>query len=132
MKNYVMLVILLCLSSKAFSQKDTIQVIQLQEPIARLVVKDLVIGDGLKQELEASRKVIETLKAKSITQDSITFNLKTQVANLSMIISTKDDQFKIQEKLSKDLQTALKKEKLKNKLLSIGAPLLVVGALLLK
>ncbi len=96
------------------------------------MVKDLIIGDGLKEELEASKKVIATLKAKSITQDSITFNLKSQLSNLNMIISTKDDQFKIQQKLSKDLQLALKKEKLKNKILTVGAPLLVVGALLLK
>lgn len=132
MKNYVMLVILLCLSFKAFSQKDTIQVVRLQEPIARLVVKDLIIGDGLKKELAASRKVIETLKTKSITQDSITFNLKSQVINLNSILIVKDDQFKVQEKLSKDLQLALKKEKFKNKLFSIGTPVLILGALLIK
>ena len=132
MKNYVMLVILLCLSFKAFSQKDTIQVVRLQEPIARLVVKDLIIGDGLQKELAASRKVIETLKTKSITQDSITFNLKSQVLNLNSILIVKDDQFKVQEKLSKDLQLALKKEKFKNKLFSIGTPVLILGALLLK
>lgn len=95
-------------------------------------MKDLLTGDGLKKELEASRKVIETLRAKSTTQDSITFNLKSQLSNLNMIIVNKDDQFKIQQQLSKDLQTALKREKFKNKLLSIGAPLLVVGAFLLK
>jgi hypothetical protein len=127
-----MLVILLCLSFKAFSQKDTIQVVRLQEPIARLVVKDLIIGDGLQKELAASRKVIETLKTKSITQDSITFNLKSQVINLNSILIVKDDQFKVQEKLSKDLQLALKKEKFKNKLFSIGTPVLILGALLLK
>ena len=132
MKNYVMLVILLCLSFKAFSQKDTIQVVRLQEPIARLVVKDLIIGDGLQKELAASRKVIETLKTKSITQDSISFNLKSQVLNLNSILIVKDDQFKVQEKLSKDLQLALKKEKFKNKLFSIGTPVLILGALLLK
>lgn len=132
MKNYVMLVILLCLSFKAFSQKDTIQVVRLQEPIARLVVKDLIIGDGLQKELAASRKVIETLKTKSITQDSITFNLKSQVINLNSILIVKDDQFKVQEKLSKDLQLALKKEKFKNKLFSIGTPVLILGALLIK
>ena len=132
MKNYVMLVILLCLSFKAFSQKDTIQVVRLQEPIARLVVKDLIIGDGLQKELAASRKVIETLKTKSIIQDSIIFNFKSQVLNLNSILITKDEQFKIQEKLSKDLQQALKKEKFKNKLFSIGTPVLILGALLLK
>ena len=132
MKNYVMLVILLCLSFKAFSQKDTIQVVRLQEPIARLVVKDLIIGDGIQKELAASRKVIETLKTKSITQDSITFNLKSQVINLNSILIVKDDQFKVQEKLSKDLQLALKKEKFKNKLFSIGTPVLILGALLIK
>lgn len=132
MKNYAMLVILLCLSFKAFSQKDTIQVVQLQEPIARLVVKDLIIGDQLQAELDASRKVIETLKAKSVTQDKITFNLKSQINNLNSILLVKDNQFKVQEKLSKDLELALKKEKFKNKLFSIGTPVLILGALLIK
>ena len=96
------------------------------------MVKDLIIGDGLQKELAASRKVIETLKTKSITQDSIWFNLKSQVINLNSILIVKDDQFKIQEKLSKDLQLALKKEKFKNKLFSIGTPILILGALLIK
>ena len=96
------------------------------------MVKDLIIGDGLQKELAASRKVIETLKTKSIIQDSIIFNFKSQVLNLNSILITKDEQFKIQEKLSKDLQQALKKEKFKNKLFSIGTPVLILGALLLK
>lgn len=96
------------------------------------MVKDLIIGDGLQKELAASRKVIETLKTKSITQDSITFNLKSQVVNLNSILIVKDDQFRVQEKLSKDLQLALKKEKFKNKLFSIGTPVLILGALLIK
>lgn len=105
---------------------------QLQEPIARLVVKDLIIGDQLQAELDTSRKVIETLKAKSVTQDKITFNLKSQINNLNSILLVKDNQFKVQEKLSKDLELALKKEKFKNKLFSIGTPVLIIGALLIK
>ena len=132
MRNFVMLGILLCLSLKAFSQKDTVQIVRLQEPIARLVVKDLITGDGVKEELAESIKIIESLKAKSSTQDSISSNLKVQLSNLNSIILYKDDQFKLQEKLSKDLQLALRKEKIKNKILIIGAPALLIGALLLK
>ena len=104
----------------------------LKEPIAKLVVKDLITGDGVKEELIEARKVINSLRGKSTTQDSIIFNFKSQVINLNSILTTKDEQFKIQQKLSKDLQLALKKEKFKNKLFSIGAPVLIIGALLIK
>lgn len=96
------------------------------------MVKDLITGDGIKEELLESRKVIQTLKSKSITQDSIIFNFKSQVLNLNSILIVKDEQFKVQEKLSKDLQLALKKERVKNKIFSIGAPVLIIGALLIK
>lgn len=105
---------------------------RLKEPIAKLVVRDLIIGDGLKAELAEARKVIGLLRSKSSTQDSIVFNYKTQLENLSSILYTKDEQFNIQQKLSKDLQLALKKEKIKNKIFSIGAPVLIIGALLIK
>lgn len=96
------------------------------------MVKDLITGDGVKGELAESIKIIESLKAKSSTQDSISSNLKAQLSNLNSLILYKDDQFKLQEKLSKDLQLALRKEKIKNKVLIIGAPALIIGALLLK
>lgn len=104
----------------------------LREPVAKLVVKDLIKGDGLKLQLEESKKVIETLKVKSITQDSISSNLRLQILNLNSIILVKDDQFKVQQKLSKDLQLALKKEKLKSRIFTIGTPILIIGALLIK
>lgn len=104
----------------------------LKEPIAKLVVKDLIISDGVKLELQEAKKVISSLKGKTITQDSLLFNFKSQVGNLNFILTTKDEQFKIQQKLSKDLQLALKKEKLKTRLFSIGAPALIIGALLIK
>ena len=131
MKNFVMLITFLLVSFNAFSQKDT-TVVTLKEPIAKLVVKDLIKSDAFKSELLETKKVIETLKFKSITQDSITSNLKVQILNLNSILIVKDDQFKIQQKLSKDLELALKKERLKSKLFTIGTPILIIGALLIK
>ena len=96
------------------------------------MVKDLIKSDAFKSELLETKKVIETLKFKSITQDSITSNLKVQILNLNSILIVKDDQFKIQQKLSKDLELALKKERLKSKLFTIGTPILIIGALLIK
>ena len=96
------------------------------------MVKDLIKSDAFKLELLETKKVIETLKFKSITQDSITSNLKVQILNLNSILIVKDEQFQVQQKLSRDLELALKKEKLKSKLFTIGTPILIIGALLIK
>lgn len=96
------------------------------------MVKDLIKSDAFKSELLETKKVIETLKFKSITQDSITSNLKIQILNLNSILTVKDEQFRVQQKLSRDLELALKKEKLKSKLFTIGTPILIIGALLIK
>jgi len=103
----------------------------LQKPIARLVIKDLITGDGAKSELALTMDKIKILEQKVILKDSIIGNLNTQVGNFNSILATKSDQLVLSQELSKKLEQDLKKQKLKNKL-TMGAGLIgIVGAVLL-
>ena len=128
----MLLIALMMTSLKGFSQSATDSTsIQLQKPIARLVIKDLITGDGAKSELALTMDKIKILEQKVILKDSIIGNLNTQVNNFNSILTTKSDQLVLSQELSKKLEQDLQKQKLKNKL-TMGAGLIgIVGAVLL-
>lgn len=129
-----MLILLLTMSLKGFSQNATdTTAIQLKKPIARLVIKDLITGDGAKDELILTQEKVKLLEQKVILKDSIILNLQSQISNFNSILSTKSDQLTLSQELSNKLQTDLKKQKFKTKLFS-GAGILVAiaGAVLVK
>lgn len=114
------------MSWKGFSQTDTIpKPIVLTKPVARLVIKDLVTGDAAARQLESMQQILKITNDKLLTQSDLVVNLKSQVLNYQKIIEQKDNQFKTQEQLSKDLQKALKKERRTKKLYQIGS---LIGA----
>ena len=104
--------------------------IQLKKPIAKLVIKDLITGDGAKNELALTLDKIYLLEQKVVLKDSVINNLKLQVNNFNSILDTKSDQLSLSQELSKKLQTDLKKQKLKTKLMG-GVGLIAVGAAVL-
>lgn len=91
--------------------------IQLQKPIAKLVIKDLITGDGAKEELVLTTDKINLLKQKIVLKDSVINNLELQVNNFNSILATKSDQLAISQELSKKLQTDLKKQRLNSSIL---------------
>ena len=97
------------------------------KPIAKLVIKDLITGDGAKEELVLTTDKINLLEQKIVLKDSVINSLELQVNNFNAILSTKTDQLAISQELSKKLQTDLKKQKLKTKLMG-GVGLVAVGA----
>ena len=101
--------------------------IQLQKPIAKLVIKDLITGDGAKEELVLTTDKINLLEQKIVLKDSVINNLELQVKNFNSILATKSDQLDISQELSKKLQTDLKKQRLKTKLMG-GAGIIAVAA----
>lgn len=129
-----LLILLLTMSLKGFSQNATdTTAIQLQKPIARLVIKDLITGDGAKSELVLTQEKVKLLEQKVIVKDSIISNLQSQIVNFNSILSTKSDQLALSKELSNKLQTDLKKQKLKTKLFSgAGIVMALVGTLLVK
>lgn len=129
-----LLILLLTMSLKGFSQNATdTTAIQLQKPIARLVIKDLITGDGAKNELTLTQEKVKLLEKKVILKDSIIINLQSQITNFNSILSTKSDQLVLSQELSSKLQTDLKKQKIKTKLFS-GAGILIAlaGTVLVK
>ena len=67
----------------------------MKKPIAKLVIKDLITGDGIKEELSLSISKIRLLEQKVVLKDSIIFNLNSQVGNFESIMLTKSDQKKL-------------------------------------
>jgi len=110
-----------------FSQNVTDSTsIQLKKPIAKLVIKDLITGDGAKEELNLVTEKIKLFEQKIVLKDSIIFNLNNKIDNFNSILLTKTDQLALSQELSKKLQVDLKKQKLKNKL-TAGAGIVAVG-----
>jgi len=107
--------------SQTGTEKDSTKTIQLSNPIAKLVVKDLIQGDASSKELDAMVKLISVTNDKLITQSDLVANLKFQTSTLNSIILQKDNQIETTAELSKDLQAALKKANRQKKLYQIGS-----------
>ena len=73
-RNLILLVALISVSFKSFSQTDT--KVLLTEPVARLVVKDLVTFDGLKIQYDLTLKRVQTLEEKTLTLQEVINNLQ--------------------------------------------------------
>jgi hypothetical protein len=117
---------------KSFSQNviDSTS-IQLKKPIAKLVIKDLITGDGAKDELAITIDKIKLFEQKIVLKDSIILNLNDKINNFNSILLTKTDQLALSQELSKKLEVDLKKQKFKNKLTAGVGIIAVIGTVLL-
>ena len=134
MKKLVLSIFLMMMSLSVFSQTATnTSSIQLQKPIAKLVIKDLIIGDSSKEQIFILNTKIGLLENKIVLKDGIIFNLNTKVTNHESILNLKGDQLALSQELSTKLQTDLQKAKLKGKIMGGAGLLLAAGvAVLLK
>ncbi len=130
MKKLVVLIAIMMMSSKSFSQTATdITLIRLEKPIVRLVIKDLIVGDGTKQELFLTQDKVKLLEQKIILKDDIIYSLNTQIFNYKSIIDTRSEQLALSQELSSRLQRDLKKEQVKGKMVA-GTGILGILAVL--
>ena len=124
-KNLMLSIISVMICWSSFSQNDTkadsLKTIQLSNPVAKEVIKDLIQGDAASKELEAMIKLITVTNEKLITQSDLVSNLKLQTSTLNTIILQKDSQLKTSAELSDELQSALKKANRQKKLYQIGS-----------
>ena len=117
MKKLVLLILLTMMSLKGFSQSATDSTsIQLKKPTARLVIKDLIKGDGAKQELVLFKEKTTLLEQKIVLKDSIISTLNSKVSNFEIMVDTQKQQLALSQELSNRLQSDLKKQKIKTKL----------------
>ena len=119
---------MISVSFKSFSQTDT--KVLLTEPVARLVVKDLVTFDGLKLQYDLTLRRVQTLEEKTLTLQEVINNLQLQLDNRSNVIEQKNAQIKNYESISEDLKKALRRERATKKFYKIGSAI-GVSALLL-
>ena len=131
-RNLWLSILLVLLSFKSFSQNDTInQKIVLTKPVAKLVVKDLITGDQRADELTAVNALLKETEFKLNTQSTLVLNLQTQIKNYDQIVSELDGKFELQQKLSEDLELALKKQRRQTTIYKIGAGVGAVATVLL-
>ena len=123
---------------KSFSQTviktniDTI--VPLKVPVAKLVIKDLIKGDGDALEVKELNRVI-LLKDDQISLFKQKDTLKDQkISNLELIIVKKDQQFDLERQKSESLLKELKGQRRKTFLYKVGTfvGVIATSALLLK
>ena len=133
MRKLILWISLLLLSWSSFSQKDTKKdsIVPLKVPIAKLVIKDLIEGDGNKLVITDLNKLLELNKEKLKVKDSVITTLDKKIVNLETIILTKDEQFKLQQELSAKLVKELKAQKRKTFLYKVGAGIGTVATIIL-
>jgi chemotaxis response regulator CheB len=120
--NLILLISLVMMSWKGFSQNDTVSsTIQLTKPVARFVIKDLVQFDGLTKEMQTMQEILKETNDKLNVQGDLVANLKTQVLNYQSQMEKKDNQLNAQKNATQSLQKSLKKERRKTKLYQIGS-----------
>lgn len=110
---------------KSFSQTvtktnvDTI--VALKVPVAKLVIKDLMKGDGAVAEVVELNKVV-SLKDEQIGLYKQKDSLKEQkIGNLELIITKKDEQFGLERQKSENLFKELKGQRRKTFLYKVGS-----------
>lgn len=123
MKKLALLTIILFTTYSSFSQTvtKTDSIVPLKVPTAKLVIKDLLQGDGAKAELVEAYKVIDLQKGQ-IGLYAQKDTLKDQkIGNLNTIIEKKDQQISLYDNMAKDLQKELKVQQLKTKFYKAGS-----------
>ena len=120
-RSLLLLIALVALSFKSFSQTDTLQPrIVLTKPVAKLVVKDLVSFDQVKLALKTTLDLLNETNLKLKTQTTLSDNLQIQINNYESIVGNLEDKYNTQARLSEDLEAALKAANRKTKLYKIG------------
>lgn len=102
----LMLISILILNLKSFSQKDTTQ-LEISSQTARLIIKDLISYDGCREELTQTYVKIGKLEERETFKDSMIYYLEKKDSTNQFIIQQKDGQItqyvKVNTKLENDL-----------------------------
>ncbi len=99
--------------------------------MAKLVIKDLIKGDGLVTEVAELNKVV-VLKDEQIGLYKQKDSLKDQkISNLEVIISKKDEQFGLERQKSESLLKELKSQRTKTFLYKIGSYVGIIATTIL-
>jgi hypothetical protein len=132
MKKLMLLIPILLVSLCGFSQTDTKSdsIVPLKVPIAKLVIKDILSGDGAKAELKEVYKVLDE-KNLQIGLYKQKDSLKDEkITNLNVIIDKKDEQFSLEREKSNSLLKELKVQKFKTAVYKAGSGIALIMTVL--
>ena len=105
---------------------DTSNVI-ISSRVARLILKDLIMFDGCKEELKLTQLKVTKLEERESQKDTSISILKQKDENNSMMLLQKDEQLKISKELSQKLQKEVKLGKIEKKFYKISS---IIGLVL--
>ena len=108
----------------------TDSIVPLKVPIAKLVIKDILSGDGAKAELKQVYKVLDekNLQIDLYKQKDSLKNEK--ITNLNVIIDKKDQQFSLEREKSNSLLKELKVQKFKTAVYKAGSGIALIMTIL--
>ena len=132
MKKLMLLMITLFTTYLSFSQTvtKTDSIVPLKVPTAKLVIKDILSGDGAKTELKEVYKVLDE-KNLQIGLYKQKDSLKDEkITNLNVIIDKKDQQFALEREKSNSLLKELKIQKLKTAVYKAGSGIALIMTVL--
>ena len=89
--------------------------------VARLILKDLILFDGCKEELKLTQLKVTKLEERESQKDTSISILKQKDENNSMMLLQKDEQLKISKELSQKLQKEVKLNKIEKKFYKISS-----------
>ena len=105
-------------------------IVPLKIPVAKLVIKDILSGDGAKAELKEVYKVLDE-KNLQIDLYKQKDGLKDEkIANLNTIIDKKDQQFSLEREKSNSLLKELKVQKFKTAVYKAGSGIALIMTVL--
>jgi len=126
MKKLLVLVLLVMLSSRSFSQTviqtettDSSKVV-LSVRVARLVYQDLLKYDGLKEEMGFMKLKLQKVEERESQKDNIITILTQKDENNQFIIGKKDEQLKLSKELTDSLHKELKGQRAQTFLWKLG------------
>lgn len=99
---------------------DTSNVV-ISSRVARLILKDLVMFDGCKEELKLTQLKVTKLEERESQKDTSISILKQKDENNSMMLLQKNEQLKISKELSQKLQKEVKLNKIEKKFYKISS-----------
>ena len=106
-------------TTKPTTSSDTTKV-RLKVPVAKLVIKDILKGDGYEVELKLTQEKLIKTEEREKEKDSHIILLEEKDKNNNFMLGKKDEQLKVSENLTKNLHKELKGQRTKTFLWKVG------------
>jgi hypothetical protein len=100
-------------------QNDTTK-IRIKAPVAKLVIKDILKGDGCEIELKLTQEKLLKTEEREKEKDSHIVLLEEKDKNNNFMLGKKDEQLKVSEELTNSLHKELKGQRTKTFLWKVG------------